>query len=70
MRDENQAKTRNNWNLKWKKERAVRRQNGVGEGNGKIWDLKYKISKDLEIKLKKCNKQPPYPQSMHKEGQR
>ena len=27
----------------------------VGEGNGNIWDLKYKNSEDLEIKLKKCN---------------
>ena len=25
----------------------------VGEGNGKIWDLKYKISEDLKIKMKK-----------------
>ena len=32
---------------------------GVGEGNSKIWDLKYKISEDLEIKLKKCNNNYP-----------
>ena len=32
---------------------------GVGEGNSKIWDLKYKISEDLEIKLKKCNNNFP-----------
>ena len=37
------------------KGRAGGRQNGVGEGNSKIWDLKYKNSKDLEIKLKKCD---------------
>ena len=36
-----------------KKERAGGRQNG--EGNGEIWDLKYKNSEDTEIKLEKCN---------------
>ena len=38
-----------------KKENAGGRQNWVGQGNGKIWDLKYKNSEDLEIKWKKCN---------------
>ena len=31
------------------------RQNGVGQGNSKIWDLNLKNSEQLGIKLKKCN---------------
>ena len=38
-----------------KKEMAGERQNVVEEGDGKIRDLKYKNSENLEIKLKKCN---------------
>ena len=38
-----------------KNERAGWCQNRVGEGNGKIWDLKYGNSDDLETKLKKYN---------------
>ena len=30
-------------------------QNGIAEGNSEIWDLKYKDSHYLEIRLKKCN---------------
>ena len=53
VRNENQAKGKKN--LKWNKGRAGGRQNAVGEGNGKIWDLKCTNSEDLEIKLKKCS---------------
>ena len=42
-----------------KKEWAGWRQNAVGEGNGKIWDLKYKNSEYIDIKLKKKMKQQP-----------
>ena len=41
-------------NFKLKKKREGGRQNGVGEGNVKIWDLKYKNSEHLWIKLRKC----------------
>ena len=52
VRNKNQAKTGKNWNLRQKrKEWAIRKQNGVGEGNGKIWDFKYQNNEDLEIKL-------------------
>ena len=48
VRNKNQAKTGKNWNLRQKrKEWAIRKQNGVGEGNGKICNLKCKSSEDL-----------------------
>ena len=39
----------------------------VGEGSCKTWDLKYKISEDLDIKLKKMQQQLPYPQPTTKD---
>ena len=30
----------------------------MGEGNVKIWDLKYKTSEDLEIKIEEMQKTP------------
>ena len=47
--NENQAKREKNLTLKHKKERARERQNVFGEGNGKMCDLKYKNSRDLEL---------------------
>ena len=35
------------------------RQKKSGRRNGSMWDLKYKINEDLEIKLKKCNNNYP-----------
>ena len=43
-----------NFKLKWKKERAGRRENGIGEQSGKIWDLKHNNREDLEIKFRKA----------------
>ena len=42
-------------NLKFETKQRVR------EGTGKIWYLKYKISEDLEITLKKFNMTTLYP---------
>ena len=36
------------------------RTKSVGNRNGKIWYLKYKISEDVEKKLKKFNNYPIY----------
>ena len=38
-----------------KEERAGGSWNGIGEGNGTMWDLIFKNSDYLEITLKKCN---------------
>ena len=35
------------------------KKNRVGKGKCKIWDLKYRISEDLEIKLKQMQQQLP-----------
>ena len=42
----------------------------VGEGTGKIWYLKYKISEALETKLKKMQQWLPYPQLTRKDCER
>ena len=55
-----------------KNERAGWCQNRVGEGNGKIWDVKYKSSEDLEVKLKNCDHHPTLHQwgKTDKDGER
>ena len=57
--NEKQLKQEKNDNLSCKKEKARGRQNGGGERNGEIWDLKYQNSKHLEIKLKKYQNNNP-----------